>query len=194
MFSYSNSPLSNPFIVGNILERTWNIYYGLRKFLFYIIKYTCITKHTAVLVYYIMRKRLMLKEIISLVKLSLLPVWCWPQPQNATKFKMLCVKLYHCLSIILEIALGLPLIYGVKNHLDNPVLFVNQILLVNGTIHTTYNFIFHRVNYRHIQVININIITLKIIFIYNIEKIRKLQINQDSRCASIYLYINNYFK
>lgn len=151
MFFYSNSPLLHLFIVTHWKERGTFIY-GLRgKFLFYIIKYTCII-YTA-----IMRRKLMLKDIISFVKLSLLPIWCWPQPQNETKFKMLCVKLYHGLCISVTICLGLPLIYGIKNHLDDPEVFVNLILLTNGIIHTIYNFIFHMVNYRHIQVININL-------------------------------------
>ncbi|XP_071565722.1 uncharacterized protein [Temnothorax nylanderi] len=53
-----------------------------------------------------MRKKVMLEEVISVVKLSLFPVWCWPLPRDATPFKVLCMKLHHCLSIIIEIVLA----------------------------------------------------------------------------------------
>jgi len=103
----------------------------------------------------VMRKKVMLKEVISAVKLSVFPIWCWPLPQDATKFKMFCMTLYHCLSIIVTTGLKLPLIYGITNHLDDPPVLVNQILILSSIIHTTFNFIFHITHYHHIQVINI---------------------------------------
>ena len=101
-----------------------------------------------------MRRKVMLEEVISVVKLSLFPIWCWPQPQDATQFKMLCVKLHHCLCIIITIGLAAPMIYAIKNHFDEPEIFVNLIPVTSGLIHTTLNFIVHMINHHHIQVIN----------------------------------------
>ncbi|KYN38570.1 hypothetical protein ALC56_07053 [Trachymyrmex septentrionalis] len=99
-----------------------------------------------------MRRKVMLKEVISAVKLSVLPICCWPLPQDATKFKMFCMTLHHCLSIIVTTALKLPLIYGITNHLDDPPVLVNQIVLLSGTFHANFNFIFHITYYHHIQI------------------------------------------
>ncbi|XP_077271031.1 odorant receptor 4-like isoform X1 [Temnothorax americanus] len=98
-----------------------------------------------------MRRKVMLDEVISVVKLSLFPIWCWPLPQDATPFKMLCMKLYHCLSIILEIAFVSSVIYTITIHLDEPEIFVQLIPLTSGLIHTSLNFIFYIVNHHHIQ-------------------------------------------
>jgi len=96
----------------------------------------------------------MLKEVISVVKLSLFPVWCWPLPQDATKFKIFCVKLHHYLSIILGLGLVVPLIYCITNYFDDPVALVNQILVLSSTSHAIANFIFEIVNYHRIQANN----------------------------------------
>ncbi|XP_011053780.1 PREDICTED: uncharacterized protein LOC105145716 [Acromyrmex echinatior] len=98
-----------------------------------------------------MRRKVMLKEVISVVKLSLFPVWGWPLPQDTTKFKIFCVKLHHYLCIILGLGLMVPLTYGITNYLDDPITLVNQILVLSSTSHAIANFIFEIVNYHRIQ-------------------------------------------
>jgi len=102
-----------------------------------------------------MRRKVTLKEVISVVKLSLFLIWSWPEPHNATKLKMLCMKLHHYLGIIIVIGLQVPLIYGITNNLDNPAVLTEQILMLSSVIHAMFNFIVHIINYHHIQVINI---------------------------------------
>ncbi|XP_011707075.1 PREDICTED: uncharacterized protein LOC105462253 [Wasmannia auropunctata] len=99
----------------------------------------------------VMRKKVTIKEVIFVIKLSQFPILCWPMPHDTTKFKLMCVKLYHCLCIIISIALQLPLIYGIQKHLDEPEILVNQIVLLSSITHSIFNFIFHMVNYRHVQ-------------------------------------------
>ncbi|XP_071565664.1 uncharacterized protein [Temnothorax nylanderi] len=98
-----------------------------------------------------MRRKVMLEEVISVVKLSLFPIWCWPQPQDATQFKLFCVKLYYCLSIIIQIGLVAPLIYTITKHLDEPEILVQLIVMTSSSIHGSFNFFFHMVNHHHIQ-------------------------------------------
>ncbi|XP_077271025.1 uncharacterized protein LOC143902199 isoform X2 [Temnothorax americanus] len=98
-----------------------------------------------------MRRKVMLEEVILVVKLSLFPVWSWPQPQDATQFKLFCVKLHHCLCIIIKLALTLSLIYTITNHFDDPEILVNLAVLTSALIHGSFNFFFHMVNHHHIQ-------------------------------------------
>ncbi|XP_024873155.1 uncharacterized protein LOC112455444, partial [Temnothorax curvispinosus] len=98
-----------------------------------------------------MRRKVMLEEVISVVKLSLFPVWSWPQPQDATQFKLFCVKLHHCLCIIIKLAFILSMIYTITNHFDDPEIFVQLIPITSGLIHTSLNLIFYTVNHHHIQ-------------------------------------------
>ncbi|EGI65844.1 hypothetical protein G5I_05657 [Acromyrmex echinatior] len=98
-----------------------------------------------------MRRKVTLKEVISIVKLSLFLVWSWPEPHNATKLKMFCVKLHHYLGIIIVIGLQVPLIYGITNNLDNPVVLTKQVLMLSSVVHAMFNFIVHIINYHHIQ-------------------------------------------
>ncbi|KYN38571.1 hypothetical protein ALC56_07054 [Trachymyrmex septentrionalis] len=101
--------------------------------------------------FYASVRKVTLKEVISVVKLSLFLVWGWPEPHNATKLKMFCVKLHHYLGIIIVIGLQVPLIYGITNNLDNPTVLTKQVLMLSSVIQAMLNFIIHIINYRHIQ-------------------------------------------
>ncbi|XP_011860053.1 PREDICTED: uncharacterized protein LOC105557415 isoform X2 [Vollenhovia emeryi] len=98
-----------------------------------------------------MQRKVMIEEVFSVVKLSLFPCWSWPLPKDATKFQLLSVKLYYCLCIIVEISLIPPLIYGIKNNLDDPTTLVQQVLVMSSLLHTISNFIFYMINYHRIQ-------------------------------------------
>ncbi|XP_071634701.1 uncharacterized protein [Temnothorax longispinosus] len=98
-----------------------------------------------------MRRKVTLKEVIAFVKLSLFPTWCWPQPQDATQFKMLCVKLYHCLSIIMDMSVAVPLMYTIPHYLDEPEMLVSVVIMTSSFIHGSFNFLFHIINHHHIR-------------------------------------------
>jgi len=120
------------------------------------LQYTQHTQASAV-----MRRRVTIKEIIIVVRLCMLSIWCWPLPKNATRFKTSCMKLYHCWCVIMEICLVLPLMYSLLNHFDDPVFLVKLLVLTSGSFHVISNFIFYQVNYHHIQVINIYLFNIK---------------------------------
>ncbi|KYN19136.1 hypothetical protein ALC57_08492 [Trachymyrmex cornetzi] len=101
--------------------------------------------------FYASVRKVTLKEVISVVKLSLFLVWSWPESHNATKLKMFYVKLHHCLGIIIVIGLQIPLIYGITNNLNDPAVLTKQVLMLSSVIHAMFNFILHIINYHHIQ-------------------------------------------
>lgn len=98
----------------------------------------------------------MLQKVIFYVKLSLSPIWCWPLSKDASRLEMICVKLYHYLSIIITMMSQPPLIYTIRNHLDDFLILVECILELSSTIHSIGNFIFYRINKHRIQVIVID--------------------------------------
>lgn len=106
-------------------------------------------------------KKLNFKQVISSVKLSLWITWSWPMPKDATKFKITCMKLYHNLCIIWAICLEAPMIYAIANHINDFALFIELVVQQAPIIHAICNIIFHKVNYHHIQVLNINIFYIK---------------------------------
>jgi len=103
------------------------------------------------------KKKWSFKKVISGVKLSLWPVWSWPLPKDSSRFKITYMKLYQYLCIILTIGVEAPLIYTVINHLDDFTIFIEAILEQAAIIHGIFNIIFHKANYHHIQVFNINL-------------------------------------
>jgi len=102
------------------------------------------------------KKNWSFKKVISSVKLSLWLVWSWPMPKDTSKFKITRMNLYQYLCMILTIG-ETPLMYTVKNHFDDFTIFIEAILEQAAIIHGIFNIIFHKTNYHHIQVLNINI-------------------------------------
>jgi len=103
------------------------------------------------------KKKWSFKKVISGVKLSLWPVWSWPMPKHTSRFKIICMNLYQYLCMILTIGVEVPLMYTVINHFDDFNIFIEAILEQATIIHGIFNIIFHKANYHHIQVLNINI-------------------------------------
>jgi len=128
-----------------------------------------------------MRRRVTIKEVISVVRLCMLPIWCWPLSKSATRFKTTCMKLYHYWCIIMEICVVLPLMYSLLNHFDDSVFLVKLLVLTSASLHVISNFTFYQVNYHHIQVINI--------YFFNIKKFRWKLVKELH--FTILLYINN---
>ncbi|KAL0105542.1 hypothetical protein PUN28_016904 [Cardiocondyla obscurior] len=105
-----------------------------------------------------MRRKVTLKEVISVVKLSIFLIQGWPLPKNATKLRVCCLKLYYCLCVITIMCLCISLIYSATNHLDNLLFLTNLSVMISGTFHANINFIFNNI-YRHyiqVQLIFIN--------------------------------------
>ncbi|XP_011639242.1 uncharacterized protein LOC105428558 [Pogonomyrmex barbatus] len=98
-----------------------------------------------------MQRKVTLKEVISVIKLSLIPIWGWPVSKDATKYKMFCVKLYHSLCIIMAIMLAIPIIFGAINHLKEPIYLVQELVISSSTLHVIANFIAYKVNYNDLQ-------------------------------------------
>ncbi|XP_011694481.1 PREDICTED: uncharacterized protein LOC105453899 [Wasmannia auropunctata] len=95
--------------------------------------------------------KLSYKKVISGVKLSLWIVWTWPMPKDTARFKIVCMKLYHCLCVILAIGLEVPIIYAIVNNIDDFSFFIDLILQQSPIVHAIFNFIFYNTNYHHIQ-------------------------------------------
>ncbi|KYN38569.1 Odorant receptor Or2 [Trachymyrmex septentrionalis] len=96
-------------------------------------------------------EKLNFKKVISGVKLSLWITWSWPMPKDTTKFKITCMKLYQNLCIILAISLEASLIYTTTIHINDFAMFVELVVQQAPILHAICNFIFHKVNYHHIQ-------------------------------------------
>jgi len=99
----------------------------------------------------------MLQKVVFYVKLSLSPTWCWSLSKDVSRLEMTCVKLYHYLSIILTMMSQPPLIYTIRNHLDDFLILVECIFELSSTTHSMANFIFHGINKHRIQVIVIHV-------------------------------------
>jgi len=106
------------------------------------------------------KKKWNYKKVISGVKLSLWPVWSWPMPKDASRFKITCMNLYQYLCIILLIGMEAPLMYTVTI-LDDFAIFIAAVLEQAAFIHGIFNIIFYKANYHHIQVLDINIFYVK---------------------------------
>lgn len=104
-----------------------------------------------------MREKLTLRKVIDIVKLSLFLTWFWPLPKDVNKLKVVCVTLYHYLSLILHIGLTLGLMNTVKNHSNDPVIMVKAIIFMCATMHVICNILFYRFTSHRMQVINTNI-------------------------------------
>ncbi|XP_036145859.1 uncharacterized protein LOC105836868 [Monomorium pharaonis] len=98
-----------------------------------------------------MQRKVTLKEIIFIIKLSVLPIWCWPLSKNATKLKTFCMKLYQFWCIIIAIALELPLLYSVSNHINDAAFIIQQLVVSSSSIHIICNFISYQMKYHNIQ-------------------------------------------
>jgi len=103
------------------------------------------------------KKKWNFKQVIFGMKLSLCPVWSWPMPKDTSRFKITCMNLYQYLCMILTLGVEISLMYTVINHLDDFATFIAAILEQASLIHCIFNIIFHKANYHHIQVFNINI-------------------------------------
>lgn len=117
-----------------------------------------------------MSQKLTLKKVIDVVKLSLLLTWFWPPSKDINKFRVVCMTLYHYVSLILHIGLMLGLINTVRNHFNDPVIIVKAIIFVCATMHAICNIVSYRIASHHLQVINIDVFNVDIFYYKTSQK------------------------
>ncbi|XP_011863392.1 PREDICTED: uncharacterized protein LOC105559592 [Vollenhovia emeryi] len=105
-----------------------------------------------------MRRKVLLTEVIYAVKLSVSPIGCWPLPQDATKFKIFCLKLYHYFCIVMTVCLAAPMTYAVIYSLNDPLNIVQITSITSGLYHTMCNFFFYKINYHRIQNVTVEMV------------------------------------
>lgn len=104
-------------------------------------------------------KNLTLKKVIAVIKLSLFVTWCWPLPRDTVKLKIIYVRLYQYLCLILTLGLTVGLMNTVRNHIDDPLIVAKSIIIMCPTVHIICNIVCCKIYSRRLQVININIFT-----------------------------------
>lgn len=105
-----------------------------------------------------MKPRVTLWKVITVTKLSVLVIWFWPLQQNATKRKILCMKLYQYVSILLAISMIVSILYSVINNLHDTVFVIKSVLGLFPCVHIIWNVLWHLIIYPRLQVNNIDII------------------------------------
>ncbi|XP_011343354.1 odorant receptor 13a isoform X2 [Ooceraea biroi] len=97
------------------------------------------------------RKRVTLKQVISIVKLSVLFIWFWPLPQSSSKWKVLSMKLYQYSSILFAITVMAPMLYSVMNNLDDSNHIIKSLFALFPCCHVIWNILCHIVIYQQLQ-------------------------------------------
>lgn len=101
-----------------------------------------------------MQEKVTLKKVIAVVKLSLFVIWFWPLSLNASKRKVLCMKLYQYVCILLTIAVLASMMYALMKNLDDLDLAIKSALGLFPCSHVIGNILCHLVIYQRLQVIN----------------------------------------
>ncbi|KAL6263895.1 hypothetical protein P5V15_003976 [Pogonomyrmex californicus] len=99
----------------------------------------------------IMQEKITLKKAIAVVKLSLFVIWFWPLPQNTNKRKILCMKLYQHICIILTIAVLASMMYALVLNLDDLDLLIKSALGLFPCSHVIGNILCHLIIYQRLQ-------------------------------------------
>ncbi|KAL0125051.1 hypothetical protein PUN28_004301 [Cardiocondyla obscurior] len=102
-----------------------------------------------------MQGKVTLKKAVAVVKLSLFVIWFWPLSQNASKRKMLSMKLYQYVCILLTIAVLASMIFAlVKNHNDLDLAIKSSLGLFPCS-HVIGNILCHLVIYKRLQCVTL---------------------------------------
>ncbi|XP_012539244.1 odorant receptor 47b isoform X2 [Monomorium pharaonis] len=102
-----------------------------------------------------MQKNITLKKAIAVVKLSLFVIWFWPLPLNTSKCKMLCMKMYQYICILLTIAVLLSMIYALVKNLDDLDLLIKSSLGLFPCSHVIGNILCHLTVYKRLQCVTL---------------------------------------
>lgn len=104
-----------------------------------------------------MLEKVTLKKVIIIIKLSLFVAWFWPLPFNTSKRKMLYMKLFQFVSIILTVAVIASMIYSLLRNLDDADLLMKSTFGLFPCSHVIWNILCHLSIYRRLQVTNVTI-------------------------------------
>lgn len=104
----------------------------------------------------VMQEKVTLKKAIAIMKLSLFVIWFWPLPLGTSKYKILCVKLYQYICILMTIGVISSVIYGlVKNKNTNDLDgFMRSLFSLVTCSHVIGNILCHLIIYQRLQVFN----------------------------------------
>ncbi|KAM0726991.1 Odorant receptor 4 [Formica fusca] len=131
-----------------------------------------------------MQKGITLKKTIAIVKLSLFVIWFWPLPQDANKRKVLCMKLYQYICMLLTIAVIASMVYGLVKNLDDPELVIKASLGLFPCSHVIWNILCHIIIYQRLQCITFKMENFCALINAHEEAI--VQRDYIDKCASFY--------
>ncbi|XP_018313755.1 uncharacterized protein [Mycetomoellerius zeteki] len=104
-----------------------------------------------------MQEKVTLKKAIAIMKLSLFVIWFWPLPLGTSKYKILCVKLYQYICILMTIGVISSVIYGlVKNKNTNDLDgFMRSLFSLVTCSHVIGNILCHLIIYQRLQYVTL---------------------------------------
>ncbi|XP_018051044.1 PREDICTED: uncharacterized protein LOC108688980 [Atta colombica] len=104
-----------------------------------------------------MQERVTLKKTIAIMKLSLFVIWFWPLPLGTSKCKILCVKLYQYICILMTAGIIASVIYGlVKNkNTNNLDSFMRSLFSLVTLSHVIGNILCHLIIYQRLQFVTL---------------------------------------
>ncbi|XP_077271029.1 odorant receptor 13a-like isoform X1 [Temnothorax americanus] len=102
-----------------------------------------------------MKEKVTLKKTIAVVKLSLFVIWFWPLSLNTSKRKVLCMKLYQYVCILLTIAVLASMTYAFVKNLDDLDLLIKSSLGLFPTSHVIGNILCHLAIYQRLQCVTL---------------------------------------
>lgn len=100
----------------------------------------------------IVQEKITLKKVVTIIKLSLFVIWFWPLSHNVNKRKVLCMKLYQYVSMLLTVTVLASMIYALIKNLDNPNLVVKSSLGLFPCSHVIWNIVCRIIIYQRLQV------------------------------------------
>jgi len=71
-------------------------------------------------------KRVTLEKVIAFLKVDLMFACCWPVSRDATKFQIICNKIFRLVSALHAILLIIELIYTIIYRIDNVRMFMQS--------------------------------------------------------------------
>ncbi|XP_018396152.1 PREDICTED: uncharacterized protein LOC108774516 [Cyphomyrmex costatus] len=98
-----------------------------------------------------MQERVTLKKAIAIVKFSLFVIWFWPLPLGAPKSKILCIKLYQYICILLTTGVLSSIIYALVKNTNDLDVFMRSSFSLFPCGHVIGNILCHLVIYQRLQ-------------------------------------------
>ncbi|KAF3054650.1 Odorant receptor 269 [Nylanderia fulva] len=131
-----------------------------------------------------MQKKITLRKTIAIVKLSLFVIWFLPLPLDASKRKILCMKLYQYVSILLTITVIASMVYAVMKNLHDPELVIKSSLGLFPCFHVIWNILCRVAIYQRLQYVTFKMENFCALIKTREEEI--VQQNYIDKCANFY--------